>query len=255
MNALLLGAATATACLASLVCLACQSEDTKRCLSLMASAQEIVKKVDAKDLASVEESLAAVEGARGACDKAGRTGERDELTKARNELAGHADFMKQKAARPLARKKRTPEELAEIALHGDPNCPKGQAYKEEGSNKEIRCSGPQPADMGFAKADDYFRGRGYKITTSDSPPTLKAEYGAELYVYTYATPKDEHPPRCLTVYPVPGTGWEEAAGRATGAPLRHLEKDKTTVETGHGKVPLRIEESESKLVVHIGDCG
>jgi len=243
------------ACLTCLTCLACQSEDTKRCLALMGTAQEIVKQVDAKDLASVEKSLAAVETAHAACDKAGRTGERDELSKARNELAGHALFMKQKAARPPPRKKHTQEELAEIALHGDPNCPKGQAYKEEGSNKEIRCVGAELADMGFAKAEEYFRGRGFKVTTSDSPPTVIAEYGAELYVFTYAVAKDEHAPRCLTVYPVPGTGWQEATGRATGAPLRHLEKDKTTVETAHGKVPLRVEESESKLVVHIGDCG
>jgi hypothetical protein len=246
---------TSILALAAAVSLACQSQDTKHCLSLMGTAQEIVKKVDAKDLSSVEQSLAAVELARTACEKAGRTGERDELTKAKNELSGHAEYMKRRAARPPPRKKRTPEELAEIALHGDPNCPKGQAYKEEGATKEIRCSGPQPADMGFAKAEEYFRGRGYKITVSDSPPTLKAEYGAELYVYTYAAPKDEHAPRCLTLYPVPGESWQEATGRATGAPLRHLEKDRTSVETGHGKVPLRVDESETKLVVRIGDCG
>lgn len=220
----------------------------------MATAQEIVKKVDAKDLSSVEQSLAAVVAAQAACDKAGRTGERDELTKAKNELSGHADYLKRKAARPPPRKKRTPEELAEIALHGDPSCPKGQAYREDGSNKEIRCVGPQPADMGFAKAEEYFRTRGYKITSSDAPPTLKAEYGAEMYVYTYAAPKDEHPPRCLTLYPVPGSSWQEATGRATGAPLRHLQKDATTVETDHGRVPLRIDESETKLVIYIGEC-
>ena len=220
----------------------------------MATAQDIVKKVDAKDLSSVQQSLDAVELARAACDKAGRTGERDELLKAKNELAGHADYLKRKAARPPPRRKRTPVEFAQIALHGDPNCPKGQAYKEEGSNKEIKCVGLELADMGFAKAEEYFRGRGFKLTESDAPPTLKAEYGAELYVYTYAAPKDEHPPRCLTLYPVPGASWEEAAGRATGAPLRHLEKDKTTVETGHGKVPLRVDQSETKLVVYIGDC-
>ena len=234
--------------------LACESAETKLCHSLMGSAQEIVKGVDAKDLVSVQKSLDAVEAARAACDKAGRTGERDELQKAKNELSGHADFLKRKAARPPARKKHTPEELASIALHGDPDCPKGQAYKEDGSGKEIRCTGPELADMGFAQADAYFRGRGYKISETDSPPTLRAEYGAELYVYTYAAPKDDHPARCLAFYPAPGVPYQEATGRITGTPLRRIDKSTPTIDTSRGKVPFRVDENDTKLIIYIGDC-
>jgi hypothetical protein len=76
------------------------SEETRRCQSLMTTAQGIVNKVDGKSRASVESSLAAVEAARAACEKAGRNTERDELVKAKNELQAHLDYMERKAAQP-----------------------------------------------------------------------------------------------------------------------------------------------------------
>jgi len=108
--------------------------------------------------------------------------------------------------------------------------------------------------MSFSKAQEYFQNRGYKLATTDSPPTLKAEYGAELYVFTYAAPHDEHPPKCLTIYPVPGVPYQEATGRATGVQMKKIEKG-STVTTDHGAIPLRVDESDTKLIIYLGDCG
>jgi len=233
--------------------IACHDEATRRCHDVMASAQELVKNVDAKDLASVQTSLSAVDQAIEACKTAKRTSEVDALTRARNELGAHADYLKKRAERP-DRKKPSAEELAALVTKGDPNCPKGQAYKQEASGKEIRCTGPQIVDMSFPEAEKYFGNRGYKLTTSATPPTLTAEYGAEKYVFTYAAPGDEHAPRCLTVYPAPGLPYQEATGRATGVLMKKIEKD-GTVKTAHGEIPIHVEESETKLVIRLGECG
>jgi hypothetical protein len=104
------------------------SEETRRCQSLMTTAQGIVNKVDGKDRASVETSLAAVETARAACEKAGRNTEQDELVKAKNELQAHLDYMKRKASQPPPTKQ-TAEQIAELVKNGDPGCPKGQLYR------------------------------------------------------------------------------------------------------------------------------
>jgi hypothetical protein len=232
----------------------CQSEATKKCHASMTSAQEIVKGVDSKDLASVERSLASVEAAMTDCNAAGRTAEYEELLKARNQLSGHAEFMKKKASAP-SRPKLTAEQLAAFEKNGDPNCPKGQAYKQDKSGKEIRCVGPQVVDLPWRKAEEYFRNRGYKLSTTETPPTLKAEHGAELLVFTYAAVGSDEPPRCLSVYPAPGQSWQEATSRVTGQRPDKLTKEKP-VTSGRGALPLRVEdEGESKLIVHLGSCG
>ena len=218
----------------------------------MSSAQEVVKSVDAKDKASVEKSLIAVDMALTACQEAGRNTERDELIQAKNELKAHLDSLERRANRPPP-KKRTPEELAGLAANGDPECPKGQAYKDPDSKKEIKCTGALPVDMNFSKAEVYFKHRGFKVTAQDSPPTLRAEYGAELFVFTYGAPKDENPPKCLVLYPAPDVPWQEATSRATGTPPSKLKKG-GVVRTEHGDMSLAVDEGENKLIVRIGDC-
>jgi hypothetical protein len=227
------------------------SEETRRCQSLMTSAQGVVNKVDGKDRASVETSLAAVETARAACEKAGRNTEQDELVKAKNELQAHLDYMKRKANQPPPTKQ-TAEQIAELVKKGDPGCPKGQLYRRS-PTEEIRCTGPQMIDMNWKTAETFFTNRGYKMTTTDSPPTLKAEYGAELVIYKFAAPKDDKPARCLTYYPAPGIPWQEATGRVTGTALKKLENAKS-IKTDHGELPLRVDASDTKLILYIGEC-
>lgn len=219
----------------------------------MGSAQETVKAVDAKDASTVEKSLVAVDMALTACQEAKRNTEVAELQQAKNELRAHLDALERRANRPAA-KKRTPEEIAALVTSGDPECPKGQYYKDKDSKKEIKCTGVLPVDMGWPKAETYFKHRGFKVTTTDSPPVLKAEYGAELFVFTYATPKDQNAAKCLALYPAPEITWEEATSRATGSPPNKLKKG-GTVHTDRGDVPVRVDEGENKLIVKIGDCG
>lgn len=218
----------------------------------MSNAQDIVKSVDAKDMASVEKSLVAVDMALTACEEAKRFTERDELLQAKNELKAHLDSLERRANRPAA-KKRTPEEIAALVKDGDPECPKGQYYKDKDSKKEIKCTGALPIDMSWPKAEAYFKHRGFKVTTTDTPPVLKAEYGAELFTFTYSAAKDANAPKCLALYPPPEIPWEEAVSRATGTPPNKLKKS-GTVRTDHGEIPLRVDEGENKLIVRLGDC-
>ena len=227
------------------------NEETRKCQSLMTTAQGIVNNVDGKDQKSVEQSLAAIETARAACEKAGRNTERDELVRAKNELQAHLDYMKRKSTEPKV-EKLTPDQIAALVKNGDPSCPKGQAYKRS-PTQEIRCTGPQIVDMNWKSAADYYTNRGYKVTTTPSPPTLKAEYGAELAVFTFAAQNDDQPAKCIAFYPPIGMPWQEATGRLTGTQMRKLENAKT-VKTAHGERPLRVDESATKLIVYIGDC-
>src|SRR5689334_3825054 len=118
----------------------------RRCHELMSSAQETVKGVDSKDTESVQKSLVAVDMAFRACDEAGRNTEKAELQQAKNELKVHLDSLVQRANRPAA-KKRSPDEVAGLVANGDPDCPKGQAYKDRESKREIKCIGALPIDM------------------------------------------------------------------------------------------------------------
>jgi len=217
----------------------------------MTTAQGIVNNVDAKQELSVENSLAAVEAARAACDEAGRTTERDELVRAKNELQAHLDYLKRKATEPKV-EKLTPDQIAALVKNGDPSCPKGQAYKRS-PTQEIRCTGPQIVDMNWSNADTYFSNRGYKVTSTPTPPTLKAEYGAELVVFTFATENDDQPAKCVAFYPPMGMSWQEATGRITGTAMRKLENAKL-VKTAHGEKTLRVDQSETKLIIYVGDC-
>ena len=219
----------------------------------MGSAQETVKAVDAKDLSSVERSLVAVDMALTACQEAKRNTEAAELQQAKNELRAHLDSLERRANRPAA-KKRSPEEIAALVTNGDPECPKGQYYKDKDSKKEIKCTGVLPVDMNWPKAEGYFKHRGFKVTTTDNPPILKAEYGAELFVFTYSAAKDQNAPKCLALYPAPEITWEEATSRATGTPPNRLKKG-GTVRTDHGEVPVQVDEGDNKLIVKLGDCG
>lgn len=229
---------------------ACKSAETRRCHELMSSAQAVVNDVKGKELTSVEQSLGAVELALDACERAGRTGEKDDLTRAKNRLVGQAEYLKKKAGQP-AQKKRTVEELAALAKSGDPDCPKGQAYRPKDGNQEIRCTGPQIVDFALARAESYFSSRGYKITKTEGPKTVKAEYGAELTVFTYGATEDA--PECVTLYPAPGTSWQEAAARATGVQPARLSAG-GSVRTARGELHVAVEDSDKATIVRIGAC-
>lgn len=235
----------------SLFSLACDPE-AKLCRERMASAQPVVAQVDSKSVESVERSLALVTEAHAACEKAKLGAEREQLLKAKNELSAQLAHLK---ARELRRNVKAPtaEELATLLKKGDPHCPKGQAYKPKGAPGEVRCTGPQLADMSRAALKDYYADRRFKLTTQDAPPELRAELGSELYVFSFEN-TGESAPRCITAYAAPGMSWQEVTARLTGVSPEKL-KLNAPVRSGRGELALRVEHADDKPTIHLGQCG
>lgn len=236
------------AALSLFVTLGCVEE--RKCRSEMASAQEIVNGLDSKSPESLKQSLAALDGAIAQCEKAKLGAERGKLLEARNQIGAHLDLLERKAARKKG-PALTVAELEQVQKEGDPSCPKGQAYKHAGVDKEIKCTGPQLVDMPMAQVKAYFDARKYKLTVTDSPARLRAEFGAELFVFTFDEPANGA--KCLELYPAPNIPWREAVGRATGARMERL-KSGGTVTAKRGELTLNVEDNDKKQLAKIGDC-
>jgi hypothetical protein len=234
----------------------CKSNESKECQALFSSAQDTVQQSNPPRVESIERSLSAVGAALVACEKAGLDNEASQLKRARSELSAQRAVLEERAAgKPHG--DLLPSKFAALEKQGDPACPKGQAYKHRYTGKEIRCTGPQIVDMSWEQAKNYFRNRGFSLRSAgaspEEPATLKAEYGGELFVFNYSRVNDNQPPKCLKLYPPPGTPWEEAASRATGVAPNRL-KPGTPIQAARGNLELDVDRGESKLSVHIGDC-
>jgi hypothetical protein len=226
--------------------------EERRCRSEMAKAQEVVSGLDSKSAASLKESVSALEAAIATCEKAKLGAERGKLLEAKHQISAHLELVERKASR---KKNAAPTvaELEKLQKEGDSSCPKGQAYKHAGVEKEIKCTGPQFIDMSMSAVKDYFGARKYKLTVTDSPPRIRAEFGAELFVFTFDQPNATNGAKCLELYPAPNIPWREAVGRATGARLEKL-KPGGTVASQRGELTLAVEDTEKKQLVRIGDC-
>jgi len=233
------------------VLVACDPE-TKKCHELMTSAQAIVTSVDSKSIASVQQSLTAVSEAHAACDKAKAGTEREQLLKAKHELSAQLHLLEQRASRRKLQAP-TPDELAQLVKSGDPACPKGQAYKPKGSKDEVRCVGPQLADMNAEGLKAYYGDRHFKVTSRESPAEVRAELGSELYVFAFDD-LSAAAPRCVTAYAPPGSSWQEVTARLTGTPPEKLKLD-APVKSGRGELALKVEHVTDKPTVHLGQCG
>jgi hypothetical protein len=231
----------------------CKSEADRACLDQFTSSQATVLEVKAEDLASVDASVAAIGAALRACEAAGRGGEVEELTKAHNQLSAHKDRLVRRAEMLAQRTELAPGELEKLVSTGDPKCPRGQGYLHGKSGKRIRCVGPQPIDMTSEQAEQYFKGRGYKLSRGVSPLELRFEYGAELLVFSYSEPLNAGPPRCVALYPSPDMSWQEATARLTGASPARLSPGRPIVGAAR-PLALKVEESAQKVSAHIGDC-
>jgi hypothetical protein len=228
-------------------------EDSRACRAEFDRAQTVVKDLKSDSpIETVKGSVAALDTAISACDRAGLGAEKGELQKARNQVGAHLDVLERRAKRKK-REKPTPEQLAALVKNGDPACPKGQAYLNRESKKEIKCTGPQIIEMTAGDLKDYFEEKRYRLTSNDAPPSLRAEYGAELYVLTFDGPGPGAKVRCLEIYPAPGVSWQELTSRMTGTPPEKL-KSGTSVATALGALPLSVEDSDKKTLARIGEC-
>jgi hypothetical protein len=228
--------------------------EAKKCHELMTSAQALVTAVDSKSIPSLQQSLSAVSDAYAACEKAKLGTEREQLLKAKNEISAQLNLLEQRANR---KKLQAPnaDELARLVKGGDPACPKGQAYKPKGSKDEVRCVGPQIADMRAEDVKTYYGDRRFKITSRDAPAPVEvsAELGSEKYVFSYEKLGDPAP-RCVTAYAAPGLSWQEVVARLTGMPPEKLKLD-APVKSGRGELKLLVEHETDKPTIHLGDCG
>ncbi len=230
----------------------CKSKAALECQTQFQQAQIIVQK-ESGTPSGLETSLAAVDKALAACRAADRDKEVEQLNLARNALALHVQTVKERSSQKK-RAKPTPAELDEWVKRGDPNCPKGMAYKAEGSDRQIKCIGLQPVRMNWQKARDYYSNLGFHVVTTENPPSIRAERGSELFVFTYSKLDDPQPPRCLMIYPEASVPWQEAVSRATGAPIQKL-KGGSPVPMADGDIALRVDEGKDKLVIQLGACG
>jgi hypothetical protein len=232
---------------------ACKNPAEQACLSQFTSAQAVVVKIEAEDLASVTGSVAAVEEALGTCAGAGRSSEVEELSKAQAQLTAHRDRLVRRAEMLARRTEVSPEELAILIESGDPKCPRGQGYRHQKSGKHIVCVGPQPVDMSREQAEAYFKGRGYRLSPGSSPTELRFEYGAELVVFAYGDAGGAARPRCVTLYPPPDRSWQEATARLTGIAPARLEANQP-IRRPTGVLGFVLEESPEKVIARIGNC-
>jgi hypothetical protein len=226
--------------------------DAKLCHERMQSAQALVTQVDGKSASSVEQSLAAVTQAHAACEKANLVGERDQLLKAQRELKAQLDLLEQRANRKKLEAP-SPDELARLAKNGDPNCPKGQAYKPKDAKSEVRCTGPQLVDMPASALKSYYGDRHFKVTSQESPAEVRAEHGAELYVFSFDKLTDASA-RCVTAYCPTGMSWQEVTARLTGTPPEKLKLDQP-VKSVRGELAVKVEHAEDQPTIHLGQCG
>ena len=228
----------------------CEEHKGALCQDSFNTAQATVNQIDSASIESVEKSLKAVESALAACKSEGKSGEVTELEAARNKISAHYEWLKK---RPQKQKKRSAEELEQLVKKGDSDCPKGMAYKQRETGKEVRCVGPVPANMPWAKARAYYERRDFTVRPGKQASSLEMEYGAELIVFTYDKAESRRPPTCLTVYPPPGMGWQEAAARVTGARVDRL-KAGDPVKVGGREIMLEVVDEPNKVLVKLGAC-
>lgn len=245
------GAALGTVALLSAACMSlasgCESAEAKRCRAEYLATHAMVPSIDVDDFASVQQGLGSVEATTTSCQAAGLKEELEQLEKVKNQLQSHLDYLRTHG-KP---KDLSPDELARLIEQGDPNCPKGQAYKPKRSDEQIRCTGPKLADMNFSQVTEFFGRRGYRLHVEGTK--VKAEYGSESYTYHFASEDDPKPARCIHVFAPPGIAWQESLARLTGTPPHRLKRGQP-VKTSRGDLPLSHTEDATQAIYQLGHC-
>lgn len=239
-------------CLALVGLPGCTDGAARKCHDEMTAAQTTLLAMNAGDRANVEQALGAVNATLATCRAAGRADEVRELEEARANLSGHVETLKKRAERG-APHALAPDELKKLVEKGDPSCPRGHAYEHGDSKQTIRCTGPQLYEMAFAVARDHYSRRGFSVAVDATKKQLRAEYGAEVAIFSYDEAESKKPPTCLTLVASPGVPWQEVITRATGVPPARLVEGKSLVLDGR-ELPFRLEGAGPDKTVHLGGC-
>jgi hypothetical protein len=233
--------------LAVVAILSCDSPEVKQCREQYMEAYALVSAVDTTKLDSVEPALDKVSATLDICSKAQLPEEQKQLKTAKRKLESHQAYLRQQANL----KKMTPEVLAQLIKKGDPNCPRGTAYKVNDDADQVRCTGPQILDMNWEQAKKYFERLAFKITTDGA--TFKAESGSVSYTYTFSKKDDTKAASCVVVFSPPGIPWEETASRISGVRPTRIKRDQP-LPMKSGERKLKIEEQEIQAVLWVGEC-
>ena len=176
----------------------------------------------------------------------------------KNQLLAQRGALERRAKRST-RKAPSAEELRRLEKEGDTSCPRGQAYRplegvdpaRKADAKEIRCTGPQIAEMTADQVTKYFDELGYRVTRP-LPERVVAERGAERATFIYANAAGQVRPHCVIVAPAPDIPWLEALARTTGANPARIKSPTGTVRLAQGELPYTVDEKH--VLIRIGDC-
>ncbi len=227
--------------------LACDSAEVKQCREHYMEAYGLVSAVDTTKLESVEPALEKVSSTLPLCEKAKLAEEIKQLETAKRKLESHQTYLQQQANL----QKLTPEMVAQLVKKGDPNCPKGTAYKVSEDAEQIRCTGPQILDMNREQATKYFERLAFKIESDGQK--LKAESGSVSYTYIFGGGGDDKAASCVIVFSPPGIPWEETASRISGVKPSRIKRDEPLLMNS-GERKLRVEEQEIQAALWVGEC-
>lgn len=236
----------------SLVLMGCKNEAVLACHAEMETSQKILLAMDKQDLLAVKGALASIEGALKTCTAAKRRDEVADLEEAERNVKAHVAALEQRQARP-EKAPRTPEEIETLKKQGDPKCPKGQAYELKADKALIKCTGPTLLDMNYAQVSEYFVSRGFAVATKDGGQMLRAEYGADLFVYRFGEDKGGSKASCLSTSAIPGAPWQEVAARVSGVQPSQIQAGRP-LPTQPSPTPLRLEGEGADKVLHFGAC-
>ncbi len=230
--------------------LGCNSPETQRCKAEYDSSQKVVLGIDGSSIDSVSESLRAVDGALDACKAAQRSGEVDNLVKARAQIQAQHDALVKRAGRT----KRTPltaDELARFKRAATRAVPQGARLRARRDQDAHQVQRSAIAEMPWPLASKYFESHHLKLTKTDTQ--LSAEYGAEKFTFTYRKQNDAGPPVCLAIVAAPGIPWQEVTTRASGVHPDRMKRDEP-LKMGGRSVQLAVGGDATQAVVSLGEC-
>jgi len=125
---------------------------------------------------------------------------------------------------------------------GDPDCPKGQAYRPN-PKQENPVHGPADRRHELEGRDDVFRQSRIQ-DDHHALPTVRAEYGAELLVFTFSAANDDKTGEVPDLLPGAWRDMARGDGQGDGRADAQAGEREDGEDGTHGEVPLRVDASD-----------
>lgn len=229
----------------ALVSVGCKSDAEKKCEQEVSGMEARLRAMNPGDPSSVQLTLQGLEGAKQACQKAGKQGAVSDIETAEKNFQAHL----KKMAGDQGSKRPSALPLAELEKMGDPNCPRGQSYIHPVAKKEILCSGAALFEMDRPAATAHFSRMGYQLTEEGN--TLEVRKETSAYRYTFEEPEGNKRSKCLQLQVVQGQTFEQAIAMATNVLVKKIERGKPLV-LPDGEVPFVVNDKGDEVA--LGQC-